>query len=81
MTHDPSYKLLFSKPRMVADLLRGFVPQPWVKQLDFTSLEKLNVHYVSKTLSWRESDVVWRVRFREGWLYVLLLIEFQSSVD
>ncbi len=66
MTHDSSYKLLFSKPRMVEDLLRGFVPQPWVAQLDFTSLEKLNVHYVSKTLSWRESDVVWRVRFREG---------------
>ncbi len=30
MTHDPSYKLLFSKPRMVEDLLRGFVPLPWI---------------------------------------------------
>ncbi len=76
MTHDPSYKLLFSKPRMVADLLRGVVPQPWVAPLDFSSLETLNVRYVSKTLNWRESDVVWRVRFRKDGLYVLLLIEF-----
>ena len=37
MAHDPhdhSYKLLFSHPEMVADLLRGYVREPWVEQLD-----------------------------------------------
>ena len=36
--HDHSYKLLFSEPRMVEDLLRGFVPDEWVEELDFSTL-------------------------------------------
>jgi hypothetical protein len=42
MSHDHSYKLLFSHPEMVADLLRGFVHEGWVEQLDFASLEKVS---------------------------------------
>ena len=33
--HDNSYKLLFSHPQMVKDLLIGFVKEAWVEQLDF----------------------------------------------
>ena len=29
----------------------------------------------------RHQDRVWRVRFRDRWLYVLVLLEFQSAVD
>ena len=79
--HDASYKALFSHARMVEDLLRGFVPQAWVQELDFASLEKLNASYVADDLRHRHGDVVWRVRFREHWLYVYLLLEFQSTVD
>lgn len=39
MEHDTGYKRLFSHPEMVADLLRGFVHEPWVAQLDLDSLE------------------------------------------
>ncbi len=35
--HDPSYKLLFSHRDLVADLIRGFVHEDWVAQLDFTT--------------------------------------------
>jgi hypothetical protein len=38
MEHDHAYKLLFSYPQMVADLLRGFVREDWVQQLDFSTL-------------------------------------------
>ena len=41
MDHDHSYKLLFSHPEMVADLLRGFVLEDWVKDLDFDNLNEL----------------------------------------
>ncbi len=40
MEHDKTYKLLFSHAEMVEDLLRGFVPEEWVSQLDFATLEK-----------------------------------------
>jgi predicted transposase YdaD len=80
--HDNGYKLLFSHATMVADLIRGFVHEDWVKDLDLTSLEKVGGGYVSDDLRNRESDMVWRVRWgEERWLYVYLLLEFQSTVD
>lgn len=79
--HDHSYKQLFSHPRMVADLLTGFVDQDWIKSLDLDTLEKLNNSYISDDLRERADDVVWRVKFQDQWLYVYLLIEFQSTVD
>ncbi len=79
--HDNSYKLLFSHPRMVRDLLTGFVKEAWVEQLDFTSLEKVSGSYVTDELRDRENDIIWRIRWGKNWLYVYLLLEFQSSVD
>jgi len=81
MEHDAGYKSLFSHPEMVADLLRGFVPEPWVAEVDFATLEPVGGSYVSDDLRMRADDLVWRVRLREEWVYVYLLLEFQSSVD
>ncbi|RCK78693.1 MAG: putative transposase [Candidatus Ozemobacter sibiricus] len=79
--HDASYKKFFSFPEMVADLIRGFVHGAWVKKLDFTTLERVNGSYVSESWRQRHDDVVWRVRWGEEWLYIYILIEFQSEVD
>ena len=80
--HDGSYKLLFSQPRMVGDLIRGFISEPWVRQLDFSTLERVPASYVSEGLQRRHNDLVWRLRWgKEDWLYVYLLFEFQSAVD
>lgn len=81
MDHDKSYKLLFSHAEMVEDLLRGFVREDWVADLDFATLERAGNSYVSDDLRERMDDIVWRLRFRDEWLYVYVLIEFQSSVD
>ena len=81
MIHDNSYKLLFSHPEMVADLLKGFVKEPWVGQCDFTSLEKVSGSYVADDLRDREDDIIWKIRWGDEWLYVYLLLEFQSSVE
>ena len=85
--HDHNYRSLFSHPRMVEDLLRSFVRQDWVEDLDFATLERLNADFINRQrkdskAEERRSDVIWRVRFRdERWLYVILLVEFQSTVD
>lgn len=82
VNHDTGYKLLFSHAELVEDLLRGFIREDWVKHLDFSTLEKVSGGYVSDDLRHRESDVVWRVRWRKKrWLYIYLLLEFQSTVD
>ena len=79
--HDHSYKHLFSHPKMVEDLLKGFVHQDWVSDVDFSTLEKLNNSYISDDFRERSDDLVWRVKFKEQWLYVYLVLEFQSTID
>lgn len=81
MMHDNSYKLLFAHPEMVVDLLKGFVKADWVDQCDYSSLQKMSGSYVSDDLRDREDDLIWRIRWGDDWIYVYLLLEFQSTVD
>ena len=80
--HDPAYKLLFARPRMVRDLLDGFAARGWSGALDFDTLAPLPASFVSEDLQQRHGDLVWRIRFRDDrWLYLVLLLEFQATVD
>ena len=78
---DASYKKLFSNPLLVRDLISGFVPDEWLRSLDYSTLEKMPGSYVADDLRGRADDVVWRVKVGLNWVYLYLLIEFQSSVD
>ena len=79
--HDSSYKFLFSNPELVRDLIMGFIPDDWLHSLDYATLEKVPGSYISDDFQQREDDIVWRVKVGGEWLYLYLLIEFQSSVD
>jgi hypothetical protein len=84
--HDPGYKRLFSHPQTVEELLRGFLGEDWVRGLDFSTLERVDRSFVSDDLRARHGDLVWRLRWRSGtegggWLYLYLLLEFQSTSD
>ncbi|QWF71873.1 Rpn family recombination-promoting nuclease/putative transposase [Methylomonas paludis] len=79
--HDSSYKALFSAPELVRDLILGFIPDEWLHSLDYSTLEKVPGSYVSEDFKQREDDVVWKIKVGGQWLYLYLLIEFQSSVD
>ena len=50
------------------DLLVGFVEEPWIDELDLTTLEKAGGSYVVADLRDREDDIIWRVRFQDSWL-------------
>ena len=82
---DAAHKLLYSYRPMVADLLRGFLPDGAEAGFDFDTLEPMRTSYVGQRLERREGDLTWRLRARAapagGWVHVLLLLEFQSSVD
>jgi len=66
---------------MVQELLQTFVRESWVAELDFSTLEKVSGSYVSDDLRDREDDVIWKVRIGESWVYLYILLEFQSTVD
>ncbi len=79
--NDASYKLLFSSPELVRDLVLGFIPDAWLHSLDYSTLEKMPGSYVTDDLRHRADDVVWRVKVGAEWVYLYILIEFQSKVD
>ena len=78
--HDHGYKRLFSHPEMIRDLLVGFVREPWIAELDFATLEKYPTEFIDDRLQQRRNDVIWRLRWGADWLYVYVLLEFQSGV-
>ncbi|MFA5493408.1 MAG: Rpn family recombination-promoting nuclease/putative transposase [Porticoccaceae bacterium] len=81
MEYDTGYKLLFSHPEMIRDLLLGYVPGEWIQDADFATLEHINGSYVAESERQRHDDMVWRVRVRDRWLWVYLILEFQSEPD
>ena len=88
--HDRNYRRFFEDPRMVEDLLRGFIREPWTEDLDFSSMRRVHDVFIGqgleKGLEKRASDIIWRIprkapRSREPPIYILLILEFQSTPD
>jgi hypothetical protein len=79
--HDIGYKYLFAHPELVQELLADFTAFGWLGAIDARAWERVNPAYVSERFSERHDDIVWRVRVGGHWLYVYLLLEFQSGVD
>ena len=78
---DMLYKQLFGHPEMVRDLLSGFVSTDWARALDVGAFERVNASYASERGRARHEDIVWRARIGGDWVYVYLLLEFQSRPD
>ena len=79
--YDASYKSFFTHPRTVADTLRA-VAGHLTRHLDFTTLERMPASFVTEHLGQRHTDMLWRVGTTGGgWVYILILLEFQSTVD
>ncbi len=50
--------------------------------LDFASLERMPASFVTEHLGRRHADMLWKIQaVNEEWLYLLVLIEFQSTID
>ena len=82
MQYDAIHKLLCSFPRVIADILRGYLGGNLVGRLDFRTLEQVSAERVTQVLKRRLNDAVWRVRCDDGtWVWVYLLLEFQSAPD
>ena len=81
--HDSAYKDFFSHKQVVIDFLNDYVQQPWVQSVDLSSLQRVNSSYVQEADRQRIGDAVWRLQLKSSgdWVYMYLLLEFQSEVD
>ena len=79
--HDASYKNFFAHSQTVADTLRAAAGE-LSRRLDFATLERLPASFITEPLGQRHADMLWRIGFTGGgWVYILILLEFQSTVD
>lgn len=79
--HDAAYKAFFSTPEMVKSLLKDFVPEDFIGDFDFDTLEVCSGSSTTLDLQKRDDDIVWRVKWKNAWCYVYILLEFQSAQD
>ena len=97
MEPDATYKNFLSSAFMVEELMRWLVAdlhgaRELVDGLDLSRLRRVHEQSVTSgtgTLHRHAKDMVWRAPFRrrherdagEGWLYLVMMLEFQSEVD
>ena len=81
--YDPPYKQMFSNITFFKQLLKSFVPEKFVDEIDFESCQKIDKSFVSKRYENTESDLIYKVKLKntEKEAYIYVLLEFQSSVD
>ena len=77
---DRAAKRLFGHPEVLADLLRGFVPEGPLREFDPDSLSQGPDDRVDGRLALYQSDITWSLTLADG-ARVVLIIEAQSTVD
>jgi len=78
---DSLYKQLFAHPEILRELLTGFLEAGWAASLNVGAFERVNASYTSERGKARHDDMVWRVKVGGEWVYVYILLEFQSRSD
>jgi hypothetical protein len=80
---DTGYQFLFSQPRMVQDLLCGFLPEEWIGWLDPGTLERRDAGGGSAPERQDRMDgvLLWRLRWQGGSDWVYLLLKAQGEED
>jgi hypothetical protein len=71
---ESEYRLLFSQPRMVQDLLRGFLHEEWIGWLDPCTLEPRTIPAAEAMLGPLAGTLLWRLRWHGGSAAVYLLL-------
>ena len=79
--HDSGYKKFFSNKVIFRQLIGTFVPEAWVKEIDFEECETIDKSFISDHYKETESDLIYTVKLNGHDVYLIILLEFQSTVD
>ena len=80
-THDRGYKWLLSSREIFLQLLRSFVKEPWVDQIDEKDLRRADKSFIAKDFLEKEADLVYEVNLKGQTVVFYLLVELQRKVD
>ena len=80
-SRDAGYGLLLSRKEIVIELLRHFVGEEWVRQLDEHMLTRVGRSFVPAAFYSQEEDWLYRVRLKDAEAFIYLRIVPQSNAD
>ena len=81
LPHDAMNKAAFVHPEMLESLLRFYIEEPFIQDLDLKHIEPLPNEFVTETMRKRYSDCIRKVRWKGRDAYLLVILEFQSTKD
>lgn len=79
--HDRFAQNVFTDPKHAAVVFRGVLPPALVEQLDFERAELQASLFTDEELKIRRSDFLFKVPLGKSEVYLLALLEHQSTVD
>lgn len=79
--HDVGYKKLFQNKIIFRELIETFVHEDWVRAVDFDACEMLDKSFIADHYKETESDLIYKLRMHGKRAYIVILLEFQSTVD
>ena len=79
--HDVGYKYLLSHKKTFIELLKSFVKEKWVEDIEDTNIVLVSKSYILQDFKEKESDIVYKVKLKEKDIIFYCLLELQSTVD
>jgi predicted transposase/invertase (TIGR01784 family) len=79
--HDRGYKYLLSTKRVFLQLLKSFLKQSWVQNIDEDSIERIDKSFILQDFKGKEADIIYKVRIDGKEVFFYILLELQSTVD
>src|SRR5262245_58439780 len=80
--HDSFFKELLARPDTAADFLANYLPTEVDAELDVSAPELVKDSFIDAELQQHFSDLLYRVRLKQGGAaYVYLLFEHKSAPD
>jgi len=77
--HDKLFRETFTRLKAALSFFQGYFPKTIAKFIDWKSLELQPGSYTDEELKGSESDLLYRVKFKDTKLFIYLLFESQSS--
>ena len=79
--HDKRHKELFSNKNSFISLLKDCIKEPWVNDIDETSITKTNNSFILQDFTEKEADIVYEATLNGSKIVFYILLELQNKVD
>ena len=79
--HDKGYKGILGKKKNFLSLLKNFVHEPWISEIQEEDLELIDKEFISVNFKQKEADIIYKLSFKGKEVFFYCLLELQSSVD